>query len=115
MIVQDKDNMIAMFDVQLDPDSAFATPEINDMLAELNRIKRQVKLLQDNETALSGKIKEFMGAKEALIDRDGTVAATYKSYEGVERLHVETLKCIFPDIYKECLAKADSFRRFLLK
>lgn len=115
MIVKDKENIVAMFDVALDPDHAFATPEVDEALEELHRIKRQIKLLEESEALLVGKIKEFMGEKESLVGKDGTVIATYKSYEGTEKLHIDTLKCIFPDIYKECLAKTDVYRRFLLK
>lgn len=115
MIVKNNDKLFAMFDVALDPDHAFATPEVNEMLSELHRVKKQIKLLEECESILSSRIKEFMGNKESLIDKDGTIGATYKSYDGPERLHMDTLKCIFPDVYKECLVKTDNFRRFLLK
>lgn len=115
MLVKEKNNMVAMFDVALDPEHAFATPELNEALEELHRIKRQIKLLEESEVQLAAKIKEFMGEKESLVGQDGTVVATYKSYEGAEKVHIDTLKCIFPDIYKECLAKTESYRRFLLK
>ena len=115
MFIKDKENIVAMFDVSLDPEHAFATPEVDEALEELHRIKRQIKLLEESEALLASKIKEFMGDKEALVGQDGTVMATYKSYEGTEKLHIDTLKCIFPDIYKECLAKSEAYRRFLLK
>lgn len=115
MLVKQNENVVAMFDVEINENCAIATEEINEALEDLRAIKRQIKLLEASQEALAIKIKQFMDSKEDLIDGSGTIAATYKTYEGAEKLHMETLKCVFPEIYKECLAKSDSFRRFLLK
>lgn len=115
MLIKENDKLVAMFDVEVKDNCAVATDEINEAIEDLRRIKRQIKLLESSQEELASKIKKFMDAKEDLVDSSGTVAATYKTYEGMEKLHIDTLKCIFPDVYKECLAKSDSFRRFLLK
>jgi predicted phage-related endonuclease len=116
MIVQDSEKLVSMFDIELNQKNvSVATSEIQDSLEKLKAIKSHLKFLEEQEQVLCAKIKEFMGDHEVLVTQDGLEAATYKSYEGGMKLHVDTLREIFPQIYKDCLAKAESFRRFCIK
>jgi predicted phage-related endonuclease len=115
MFVKDNEKMISMFDVSLDVDSSYSNEEIDLAVAELSRIKRQIKLLQDNEKELSAKVKEFINDKEKLVGIDGTIIATYTKHEGVNRVDNNILKASYPEAYYKCLVQGESYRRFLIK
>lgn len=115
-MVQDGEKLVSMFDIELDKqNTVICDDEIEETIEKLKAIKSHLKFLEEQEQILSAKIKEFMGQNEVLVTREGLEAATYKTYEGTMKLHIDTLKEIFPQVYKDCLSKADSFRRFCIK
>lgn len=116
MIVKDNNKLIAMFDVELNKDAVtIANNEALEYIEKLKTIKNHLRVLEEQEKTLSDKIKALIGDRESLIDDNGSTLATYKVYEGGMKLHIDTLKEIFPHVYKDCLSKAEDYRRLVIK
>jgi len=115
MFVKDNDKIVAMFDVKMDPEFAFATMESSEAVEELRRIKRQIKLLKDLEEKFCNIIKKEMGEKETLVGEDGTIIATYKFNQGRADIDKKLLQEFYPDAYKDCLVKSNGYRSLLIK
>lgn len=116
MIVQSNNKLIAMFDLELNKDAiTIADSEALECIEKLKTIKSHLRILEEQEKALSSKIKSLIGDHESLVDDNGSTLATYKVYEGGMKLHVDTLKEIFPHVYNDCLSKAEDYRRLVIK
>lgn len=115
MLVKDDSKVVAMFDVQIDPEYAFATIECGHAVEELRRIKRQIKLLEESASKISDLIKKEIGLNETLIGEDGAIIATYKYQEGRIDIDKKLLEEFYPEAYKDCLVKGKGYRSLLLK
>lgn len=115
MLVKNDSKVVAMFDVQIDPEYAFATIECSHAVEELRRIKRQIKLLEESASKMSEIIKKEIGLKEALVGEDGVIIATYKHQEGRSDVDKKLLEEFYPEAYKDCLVKGKGYRSLLLR
>lgn len=115
MIVVDNNKVFSMFDVSLDASSSYATADINSAVQELARVKRQMKLLQDNADSIAATIKKFMDDKDSLIGIDGTVIATNKLCAGAVRVDANKLKNKYLEAYTSCLVQSKDYRRLDIK
>lgn len=115
MLVKDDKRVVAMFDAPIDPDFAFATVECGDAVEELRRIKRQIKMLEENAAKMAEIIKKEMNDKDTLIGEDGTIIATNKMCEGRMDVDKKLLQEFYPEAYKDCLVQGKGYRSLLLK
>lgn len=115
MLVRDDKRVVAMFDTTIDPDFAFATIECSHAIEELERIKRQIKMLEANAAKMTEIIKKEMGEKDTLVGSDGTIIATNKMCQGRMGVDVELLEEFYPEAYKDCYVRGKGYRSLLLK
>ena len=106
-------DMQAMF-----PASRETTVEASDsvagQVAELVRIRQQIKELEASEEQTRALVMQAMGNAEALI-YDGETLATWKSGKRVSRFDSKAFQAAHPDLYGQFLKTGAPVRRFLLK
>lgn len=115
MLIVDKDNVVAMFDVKLGSDCLVASDEIQRAVEELRVMKKQISMLERASEQLKEKVKEYLGDKDELVGKDGDIIITYFEAKGADRIDDKHLKAKYPEIYKECLIEGKPSKRFLVK
>jgi len=107
------DDLRALFKVD-SGDSIYATPEISQVCGQLKLIKRDIKLLEEHEERLTGKIQAYL--REAAVLKEGDkVIATWKSAASSKRFDAKLFQQAMPDIYKQFTVETPGSRRFLVK
>ena len=115
MLVKDHDRTVAMIDVDIDPAFALATAECDRAVKELDKLKAQIKMLEDNADKMREIIIKALEDKDTLVGLNGTIIATYKAQEGRVGIDKNLLQERYPDAYKGCLVKGKAIRSLLLK
>ena len=106
-------DMQAMFPVSRET-TVEASDSVAGQVAELVRIRQQIKELEASEEQSRALVMQAMGNAEALI-YDGETLATWKSGKGVSRFDSKAFQAAHPDLYGQFLKTGAPVRRFLLK
>lgn len=85
-----------------------ASPDIDDVCAELGNVRKDRQQLDEREAALTNQIKEFMGEAEVLESGQGRFKWSNQERQGID---TKRLKSEHPDI-AEALAAKTFFRVF---
>lgn len=96
------------------PKSVDATDEIDVALAELKRVREQIKDLEFKESNLEGTIKEFMQTADVLTSC-GVVVTTWKSNRDGTKLDLDRLRAEQPDIVRKYSVEKPGARVFKVK
>lgn len=96
------------------PKSVDATDEIDLALAELKRVREQIKELEFKESNLEGTIKEFMQTADVLTSC-GVVVTTWKSNRDGMKLDLDRLRAEQPDIVRKYSVEKPGARVFKVK
>lgn len=88
---------------------------IMETLENLQKVRENLKLSENEKEQLEVAIKNFMGENEVLIDALGTVIATWKPSKPAERIDSKRLKTEQPVIAAQYTNIGEPVRRFLLK
>ena len=92
-----------------------ASGRVEQAVAELFRLKTQIKDLESMEEELSSLIQSYMKDAAQLTSYDGKVLATWKTAKGSKRFSADTFKQAMPDIYEQFVIEQPGSRRFLVK
>lgn len=95
--------------------SIVATGDIEAMCGQLKLIKRDLKLLEEHEERLTGKIQAHMRDAGSLKAADGSVLATWKAAASSKRFDSKLFQNAMPDVYKQFTVDMPGSRRFLIK
>lgn len=82
-------------------------------ISELKVINSEIKMLQDQKTAIEQEIKDFLQEDDTLIDNDGVCLATYKS-SSRSTFDTTVFKKRHPEVYEQFL-RTTSYRSLLIK
>ena len=107
------DDLRALFRID-SGDSIYATPEISQVCGQLKLIKKDIKLLEEHETRLTGKIQSYL--REAAILKEGDkILATWKTAASSNSFSSKLFQQAMPDIYKQFTVETPGSRRLLIK
>jgi predicted phage-related endonuclease len=107
------DDLRALFKID-SGDSIYATPEISQVCGQLKLIKKDIKLLEEHETRLTGKIQSYL--REAAILKEGDkILATWKTAASSNSFSSKLFQQAMPDIYKQFTVETLGSRRLLIK
>jgi hypothetical protein len=95
--------------------SVTATQEIEDIVANLARMRTAAAELEGMQDAHKALVMGFMGDAETLVDLKGNALVTWKQQKGAARFDTAAFKADSPDLYAEYVKAGEPTRRFLLK
>jgi len=95
--------------------SVTATQEIEDIVANLARMRTAAAELEGMQDAHKALVMGFTGAAETLVDLKGNALVTWKQQKGAARFDTAAFKADSPDLYAEYVKAGEPTRRFLLK
>lgn len=95
--------------------TVIASEDLNEAVAQLKALRKQMKIMEVQEKKLKDQICAFMGDSCELVDNDGLVAITWATVKDSVRLDADTVKLMYPDVYQECLTTVPGGRRFIVK
>jgi len=95
--------------------NVYANAEVTKACNLLSAYKQQIKLLEEQESALKQIIYNFMQDKDTLLDLDNSVLATFKSAKDSTKFDMDAFKEAMPEVYERFLKAVPGSRRFLLK
>lgn len=95
--------------------SVTASEPVENAVAELKRVREQMKLLEHTEEQLKTAILGELADNDTLLDSQGKVLATWKSAKASQRFDAKAFELAHADLYRQFLKEGTANRRFLVK
>ena len=95
--------------------SVTASLQIENAVMALQKVKAQIKELEDDEEKLQTHILNYMRESNELVTTDGNVIATWRQSKGSKKFDSKMFQSAMPDLYEQFVTTTSGSRRFLIK
>jgi predicted phage-related endonuclease len=96
-------------------DAITANQNIEQAIATLKNLKRDIKAYEPEIERLEGFIQSYMQTHGELVSVDGSTLATWKTAKASKRFSADLFKQAMPEMYERFVVEQPGSRRFLIK